>query len=400
MFEAKPMETPYDSSHLIKKPIKRCNINHSSTFMHSFTRIPVTQAIYSKKKQKFEETLHHVISDLSAKLEEKDGKMTEDAIISDHFNRSFSQITLPELSRTHFKPLFEPYHYSPPHWFCDLPSTSFKTEPKIYLEEAMNPTLKRKKVTCSYCGISTKYPIYASLNYVLCNNCIKSANFPGNTTSLDYFKVEKSEGLENSLWSVEELNQLLEIFEDIGDDWNQCGQRMGKTPGECLLQFLRLPMYDRYYVSDPLSVPPGDIPNEEESSKYPFMIAPDPIATFVEFIHILCPSIGNVVADVAQKEIETILSSKQGTIFMNSQKKSENTRNCVPSIIKLLLETTKREAGLLSIRLTEEINQLMMGIAQQLNTEVQKRFSVLETSIREFQHQPNSCVPGHLRSEG
>ena len=392
MFEAQPMETAYDASRLIKTPIKCCNINHRSTFHHSFSRIPTTQAIYSKKKQKYEEVSHITISDYLAEKSEEKVNLTENLVISDHFNRSFSPVTLPEISKSHFKPLFEPSQYSPPHWFCDLPSTAFKTEPKIYLEEAINPTLKSKKIYCSHCGSSAKYPIYVSLNHVLCQSCIKSSHFPGKTTSLDYFKIEKPQELSDSSWKIEDLNKLLEIFEDIGDDWVQCGQRMGKTPSECLLQFLRLPMYDRYYVSDPLSVPPGEIPSEEESSKYPFMIAPDPIATFVEFIHILCPTIGNVVADVAQKEIESILSTKQGTIFMNSQKKSENAKNCVPAIIKILLETTKNQAGLLSLQQAEELNQIMSALAQQLNNDVQKRFTTLQTSIATYHHQPTSSI--------
>lgn len=376
MFEITPLETPIDAASLIIHPLKVCNINHHSAFQKSMTRIPISEAVYEMKKQNYEESIQKTI--LSRDVEENSKNVTECHIFSYQFNQNFFPLSLPNISTNAFHPLFEVNHHYPPSWFCDIPSATFEKESKIYLAETMNPSLKPAKFKCEFCGGDCKFPYFASLNHKICHHCAKKAHFPGFTTSFDYFCIDKPDDFSGSLWTLENLNTLLETVEEVGDDWIECGKRLNKTPAECLSQFLRLPMYDRYYVADPLSVPPGEIPND--SSKYPFMIAPDPIATFVEFMHMLSPSIGNTVADVAQKEIENILSTKQGTIPFAQ----------VGPIVQKLLQKTKTEAGDLSLKRTAEMIEEMTEIAQILENDFTQKFSELESSLKFFQNHPNS----------
>jgi hypothetical protein len=187
-----------------------------------------------------------------------------------------------------------------PHWFCDVPSSALRPEPKVYLSEATNPVFfffSKPLPECCSCGERLSFPFMSSLKFTICFDCISQGKLPFQTTTLDFLRVDSPES--PSDWTLSDTNRLLSLIADHGDDWSEISALLkSHTPAECLLHFLRLPMYDQYYIGDPLSVPEGEIPTNPKM--LPFMIAPDPIAAYIEFINAVDRRLGSVVAGEAQ----------------------------------------------------------------------------------------------------
>ncbi|KAH0788733.1 Myb-like DNA-binding domain containing protein [Histomonas meleagridis] len=334
MFEVTTADQSLDCFSLSRKPLKIMNCNGNQIFTSCQTRLPLSQHLYedcrnlASKEWEIEILPPSQTNAASFSTDDKTG------IFSDHLNKDFNPFTIPESG-----PLFSEhslqYHREKerPYYFCELPTTNMRFEPKIFYNEASSPFYKVSLPNCDHCGVGLAYPFYASVTCNLCCNCISQGFIPPHQSSLDFFKVEPPDHTSGG-WTLAETNKLLSLVEDHGDDWNTIASLMKtRTPAECLLHFVRIPMYDPYYVADPTIVPPGAIPTDPNI--LPFIIAQDPVAAYVEFIHSFLPSIGTVIAEASQKDLEEVLANKSGMVMFNQ----------VPKMLEHLLQLTGEVAG-------------------------------------------------------
>jgi hypothetical protein len=302
------------------------------------------------------------------------------SFISDHFYRDFVPFALPEAIGKPL-PFVDPdsNFNGKPHWFYDLPSTSMRPEPKIFLNEAMNATISRFPPICSSCQTQLVFPFMASLRYNICQDCISQGKLPPRTNTLDFFMVDEPHIAGN--WTLAETNALVKKISEIGDNWTDIAAAMKtRTPGECLLHFLRLSMADPYYVTDPLSVPAGEPP--EDDKMLPFMVAPDPIATFIAFLDRFAKRLGAPVAELARKRVEELLSGGKEVMLFSQ----------VPGILRSLVELTGETARLIAKEEAVKMIQTMRDLLRIWDLEIGDQFSQFVAEIKELRNQTKSLT--------
>ena len=374
MYEITTADPELDPFNISRRPLKIKNCNCPPIFRPINTRLELPNLIFDSLKEYLESVYDIKVQPQNDQSIESNFE-NEDVIFSDHFLRCFTPFSNP-IPFEKPPPFFDPRidNPNPPFWMCDLPSTTMKREPKIYFNDAYNPLLTKRLPKCDFCGEQVTYPFFASLNNNLCSGCLKSGKIPPLTTTLEFFTVEDPEKLTGA-WTLEETNKLLTTIENIGDDWRAVSNIVKThSPAECLIHFMRLPMYDPYYISDPLEVPEGKIPNEPNI--LPFMVAPDPIAAYVEFLHVLNKKLGNKIAEISQRQIEQILSSKSGVMLFNH----------IPSIIKNLLEKTGEEAFNLAKDGFSDMISSMQQIIRLMEKEINEQFSLFNSGLKESQN--------------
>jgi hypothetical protein len=244
--------------------------------------------------------------------------------------------------------------------------------PKIYLNEATKPEFSHPLPECCSCGNALNYPFAASLKDNLCLECLASGRLPPQTTSLDFFQVDAPQFPGN--WTTAETLRLLNLVADDGDNWVEIASKMrSHTASECLLHFLRLPMFDQYYIADPAAVPPGEI--SDNPKLLPFMIAPDPVAAYVEFLHALDPRMGNVIAERAQALIQAFLAASTGMMLFSE----------IPKIMTELVQVTGETAKSLAVEDCLKMIATMRDVLRSLDTEVASQFKEFESGMKEIQ---------------
>jgi hypothetical protein len=259
-----------------------------------------------------------------------------------------------------------------PHCFCDVPSSALRPKPKIYLSEATNPVFSKPLPECCSCGERLSFPFMSSLKFTICFDCTSKGKLPFQTTTLDFWKVDSPE--RPSDWTLSDTNRLLALIADHGDDWSEISALLkSHTPAKCLLHFLRLPIYDQYHIEDPVTVPEGEI--SANPKMLPFMIAPDPIAAYIEFINAIDGRLGSVVAEEAQKRIQAILADKNGMMMFNQ----------VPAFLADLLTLTGQTAESLSRKEYGKMLTTMRDLLRQLDQEMALQFRDFENGIRVLQ---------------
>lgn len=383
MYTVTTADQQLDPFAISRRPLHIQNCNNPPLFQQTSTRLSSPQIIFEDRKAYCESICGFKIHDNISEDQAVSSSNDED-IYSDHFNRDFLTFSLPE-PVIKVMPFVTTNNESkrPPHWMLDLPSSTMHPENKVYFADALNPTLQKELPNCDMCGCQLTFPFYASLNFNICPQCLSKGEIPVGTTSLEFMVVDNPEKATGT-WTLEETNTLLSIIEEIGDDWQTISQRIRThSPTECLLHFMRLPMYDQYYIADPLQVPeamfsePND-PNcmiPSESNILPFMIAPDPIAAYVEFLHILNTRLGNKIAELSQRQIEQILSSKSGVMLFNN----------IPEIMKNLLKATGEEAGQIATDDFESLMNSFRVVIRNLERERSNVSQIVKSGFKEFQ---------------
>lgn len=368
MFEVSAADPDWDPFAVARRPLNIYNCNIEPQFQETNTRTGTGRHLFEARKSALEKTMSVYIEEPPEDIPASD----EGAIIADHLYRDFAPFDPPE-PRGDIVPFMDPDNdFKPkPHWFCDLPSSAMRKEPKIYMNEAQNPVLNKDLPHCCSCNEPLEFPFMASLKDDICYNCLAAGRLPPRSTTLDFVKVEDPEG--GVGWTLEETNKLITLVADRGDCWAEIAAEMKtRTPAECILHFLRIPMFDQYYIADPLAVPKGDIPTDTKI--VPFMSAPDPISAYVEFMHSFDSRLGSAVADKAQERIQEILQSKSGVVLYEN----------VGKIVVELMELTGERA----LELAVEDSGKMMGtfreILRILDNEVITNFHELEAGMNDI----------------
>lgn len=361
MFEVTTTDASLDCFALSRRPLKVFNCNTGSVFEDCQTRVPIQSSFYELRRNVAKNEWECEIPDQNESNDIKVNDLNDkNAVLSDHFVRDFRPISFPNSNNLFTKYLYHNGVGKLPHWFCDLPSSILREEPKMYLNDAMEPLFKRELPFCENCKKKLEYPFYTGFNAFICTECFSNGFIPPHMSTFDFYKVEDPEK-SNRSWTLSETNKLLTLIEEHGDNWFKIADLMKtRTATECLLHFVRIPMYDQYYIADPLLVPKGDIPSEPNI--LPFMIAQDPIAAYVEFIHSFIPQIGSIVAETSQKNLEEILSSKSGILLYNQ----------IPSILRNLIKLTGEEAGKVALSeaqvLLSKIRECLRLLEKENNT--------------------------------
>lgn len=375
MYEVTTVDPNLDPFAISVRPLLIRNCNIPPCFTPASTRMTMPQMIYDDRKQ-FCESISNIPIQPQPKPDEIESEIdqtNESQVYSDHFNRDFKSFHLPVPTGT-VPPFFDINVQSKryPHYMLDLPSTSMQVEEKIYFDAVMDPKLTKELPCCCMCNNQLVHPFYSSLKHKICPKCLSVGNLPPNSTTLDFMVIEDPSRTCGS-WNLEETNKLLELIEELGDDWQTISERLKThSPAECLIHFMRLPMYDPFYIADPNAVPEGEIP--KENMIIPFMIAPDPIATYVEFLHILEKRLGNKAAEYSQKQIEQILSSKSGNMLFEN----------IPDIMRNLLKLTGEEAGALAVDDFNSMLQTYHLFLRFLEKDKNHLFTTVEEAFKSF----------------
>ena len=371
MFEIEEVDSALNIFSESRRPLNIVNLNSPPAFKPISTRIPAPHAIKDKRKEFTETVLSHKIN----KPFEDDQQVDPSDQISvetDHFYRDFQPFTLPTCLLDHV-PLIHNKNTADkvkPQWHLDVPTTNMSLQPKITYHDVVDPKMKHELPNCIICGEQLSYPFYASLQHNLCPTCYSQGRLPKYTSTKDFYIINKPLNKDES-WTLTETNKLLSLIEEYGDDWQTISQEMRtKTPSECLLQFVRLPIIDQYYIDDPLSV---EECNDDMTQMLPFMMAPHPIATLVEFIHILNHKLGSVIAEHSQKIIEERLKANSSMIPFTQ----------VPEILQLIINATQKEAGKLADEEAEAANYMLTQIMRKLQFKVQELFVSIEKQIKQ-----------------
>lgn len=374
MYEVSAADSSFDPFSMAKRPLKLRNLNIQSYFEPVQTRIPAPAFLRDSRIADFE-------SKFGTKLRDPDELVSASShvsVTSDIIHREFAPITRPEMHIV--VPLGQNEAKPPPHWMCDLPSSTMHREKKVFMNEAVNPTLSSPQPSCCSCGRTLEFPFMGSLNYDICQPCLGMGKLPVQTTTLDFFKVEDSTSIGVG-WSLEETNRLVTLVAENGDDWAAVASKMKtRTAAECLVHFMRVPMYDQYYVADPLSVPKGEIP--EDGKLMPFMIAPDPIAAFVVFMNVLDRRLGSALADYAESRIAEILTTQSGVMLYDR----------IPDIIRMLLVFTGKRAGELAIEDGCQMIATMRDIMRLLENDVVSELRGLDASVRDTRKRADELI--------
>ena len=371
MFEIEEIDSSLNIFSEARRPLNICNLNQAQVFKPISTRIPSLQAIREKRKDFSEAILEHPIN---PPLEEGQtvGAGDKIAVESDHFNRDFDQLSIPSCLLDHVPPIHAgaPQQQVRPHWHCDIPTSAMTLQKKITYHDVCDPKMTHQLPSCSTCGTQLEYPFYASLDTTICPQCYSTGKLPIYTTTKDFYLVDKPYERDES-WTLAETNKLLSFIEEYGDDWQTISQEMRtRTPSECLLHFLRLPIIDQYYCDDPIAV---EECNDDMSPMLPFMMAPHPIATLVEFVHIFNHKLGSAVAEVSQKIIRDRLNANSSMIPFSQ----------VPEILTLIIQATKEEAGKLCEEESGATLDMLKNLVSKLQFKVQEQFVSIQRQIKQ-----------------
>lgn len=375
MFETSVADPEIDIFAMSRRPLKVRNCNTPPQFEPNGTRINLASTIFDERKKYFESITNN---EILPRISPKTTVSTQNELEyqSDHFNRDIIPFAFPKSSG---KPV--PFYINHkdsekmPHYNLDLPCQSLRISKKIFLSDIKGLLGAPSMPECDICAQPLTYPYMASLTHNICLSCISAGNLPIQESSLDFIKIDDPKNIEGS-WTIEETNALLTYIENNTDDWAEIAAALKThTAEECLLHFVRLQMYDPYYIGDP-SLVPDNVEYPDEIHMLPFMIAPDPIASFVEFVHEVNIQIGNKIAEIAQRAIESTLSDKTGTVFFQQ----------IPDILIKLLKATGEEAGNLCysecaklLEIFDALNNALKNNAQSLYRDYEVCLSEIET---------------------
>ncbi|ANZ74810.1 BA75_00751T0 [Komagataella pastoris] len=111
----------------------------------------------------------------------------------------------------------------------------------------------------------------------------------------------------NQGWNEEKLGKLFEGIKQYGNNWNQIAQHVGdKTPEQCILRFLELPIEDKFLEENPqLLGPLKYIP------RLPFSPVDNPVMSTLAFLATLVDhSVASAASKRAIKAVEKIIVNK------------------------------------------------------------------------------------------
>ncbi|AOA60618.1 SWI/SNF chromatin-remodeling complex subunit [Komagataella phaffii CBS 7435] len=111
----------------------------------------------------------------------------------------------------------------------------------------------------------------------------------------------------NQGWNEEKLGKLFEGIKQYGNNWNQIAQHVGdKTPEQCILRFLELPIEDKFLEENPqLLGPLKYIP------RLPFSPVDNPVMSTLAFLATLVDhSVASAASTRAIRAIEKIIVNK------------------------------------------------------------------------------------------
>ncbi|TPX51807.1 hypothetical protein SeLEV6574_g00034 [Synchytrium endobioticum] len=191
-------------------------------------------------------------------------------------------------------------------------------------DEVADTDVKRTRLNCQTCGVECskqRYHCVRKPDLDICPNCYSEGRFPSAYFAADFVQLDDkptsltADGNTKSRvepWSDKESLLLLEGVE-MYDDWNKVSQHVGngRTPEQCLQQFLALPIEDGYLTGsgglDELGLIGG-----KYGDTSPLMPADNPVLTLATFVAgFVKPSVAKAAADAAVKKIEDSLGSRK-----------------------------------------------------------------------------------------
>lgn len=143
----------------------------------------------------------------------------------------------------------------------------------------------------------------------------KKRSFPDTDTSGNKAKIQRPNILEmvDKDWSKEDLEKLLEGLQKYQADWQRVAQHVGnKTPEQCILRFLQLPIEDAYLQSHS--------GNELGPLKYaphlPFSKADNPVMSTIAFLTGLVDP--NTVKQMTDRAINSAKQEQESSVPENN----------------------------------------------------------------------------------
>ncbi|EAX90954.1 Myb-like DNA-binding domain containing protein [Trichomonas vaginalis G3] len=378
MLEVEQFDSAVNVFDLCRRPLKICNINQTPIFKPTSTRIPCIKAIHDVRKSCTEAAWEQQIAEPIEENATVDGNIKEN-VFSDHFNRDFEDLQLPTPENRPVPILHaeESYIRTRPHWHTDVPTMNMHYQKKINIKDVSDPLLTIPLPKCDVCDNQLEYPFFANPKYNICKKCYSEAKLSPFTSTKDLFLIKEPQYNDGN-WTLAETNKLLTIIEEIGDDWQTVAKEMkNRTPAECCLHFLRLPIMDQYYNDDVRVVEASD---DVQQAYLPFLMAPHPIASFVEFIHIYNTKLGSAVAESSQQIIESLLKANSSMIPFTQ----------IPDILTKIVKATSHHAGILANEEADTMIDLLTEVDHKMNNLVFEQFKEILTKLKNIDQRASS----------
>lgn len=112
--------------------------------------------------------------------------------------------------------------------------------PRTVGEETPAPTLEIS--WCGYCGNPCMQVWFEHPLITLCAKCFGEGNFPVVISSTEFTQKRAEKLTETEMPRPIEAQTLLAAVEKHGDDWKKVGEVLGRSPVDCLYEFIKLPI--------------------------------------------------------------------------------------------------------------------------------------------------------------
>lgn len=166
------------------------------------------------------------------------------------------------------------------------------------------PVQDSSRFMCASCGVDcslVRFHNTKTKDIDLCPPCYLEGRFLSTMSSAEFVKVELPQLIkeEDTHWSDDENLLLLEGIEMYDDDWSKIAEHVGsRTREQCVLQFLQLPIEDKFLETDPSDLGPL------QYSNIPFGQADNPVMSVVAFLaSVVNPGVASAAAQAALKQL-------------------------------------------------------------------------------------------------
>lgn len=95
---------------------------------------------------------------------------------------------------------------------------------------------------CGYCGNPCMQVWYEHPLITLCAKCYGEGNFPVVISSTEFTRKHAEKQTEVEYPKPVEAQALMSAVEKYGDDWKKVGEVLGRSPSDCLYEFIKLPI--------------------------------------------------------------------------------------------------------------------------------------------------------------
>ena len=264
----------------------------------------------------------------------------------------------------------------------------------VYAPQDPKSISSAARFVCASCGVDcsqVRYHNTKSKDVDLCSPCYLEGRFLSTMSTSEFVKVVMPQVMKSDdvRWSEDELLLLLEGIEMYDDDWSKIAEHVGtRTREQCILQFLQLPIDDKFLEQDPATLGPLQFQN------IPFSQADNPVMSVVAFLaSVVNPGVASAAAKAALKQLGVDVADDNTSSNMETDHKETGGFN-VQKAAAAALGAAAVKAKALSDHEDREIQRLVnAAIETQIRkmelkmTNFEELEAILENERKEIERQ-------------